>query len=235
MFFLSTSISCQPDPNQILTEFAEKVDIVWLQHSGTLGYEQDDKVNLSLLMNQPKEALALIKILGIAGLHEKIDSIPSLDFLPNLVNLRLESSGIRDITAISNLQLRSIELSWNSITDEEVKPILNMESLEFIGLNGSNLRAIPDFSGLPKLRSLSLAESSIRSLDGIEVIKESLVLDISDCPYLVDINALKDVSLERLYISEDDYEMKFSDWFEKNLEYLMDKNPDFDFRVGYWE
>ena len=235
ILIINASVFGQSDPNIVLSSFAKKNNIIWVQHSGTLGYEQDDIVNFNKLMNQPLKSLALIKILGIVGLNNKMYKIPSLDFLPNLERLSLESSGIKDISAISNLSLRSINLSWNSITHEDLTPILSMESLEFIGLNGSLIKSIPDFSGLPKLRSLSLAESSITSLDGIEVIKEPLVLDISDCPNLADIDALKDVPLERLYISEKDLEGKFADWFEENLEYLKEKNPGFDFRVGYWE
>ena len=147
-----------------------------------------------------------------------------------LKTLQLEGLGIKRVDNLKNLIVSNLYLAVNPL--ESLEPIGMNQFIRTLDLSSTEVKRLPDMSGMKELKMLELLRSKIVSLDNIQTIPNSIDLNILECDELEDIDALRFAKIKRLYIGKDGINSiggqgdtkglydKNKDWFDKYLPQL---------------
>lgn len=124
---------------------------------------------------------------------------------PNLLYLDLEYGSLEDISALSQYpDLRGLVLTdCDDVND--YSPLMNLTSLESLGIQSSQLKSIDFIRQMPGLTSLSIEDTQVSSLSALEacpgLIQLSLVdnYEINDYSPVSALTQLTDLTLEMNY------------------------------------
>jgi len=211
----------EPDPiTEELNKCAESLSGEWLTEISAFSGIRIDGNRLQQLS---EEAKIYIKAIITRTATEKI---PDLSFLKSLEYLDVAGCGLKDISGIRGLTIKTLNLQEN--------PLMSFDAIsgcvELIDLDLSMIKTIkelPDLSQLKKLESIGLIESSIQTLDGVENIINLAELNILYCEKLLNIDALANSHIKTLIIDKKTYD-RFGVWFDANLATLKERNPGFE-------
>lgn len=145
---------------------------------------------------------------GVAVFSDNLKEVEVLRSIPRLKSLFLKGLQCDSVTFVENMEL--------------------LEEIVFSGL--VNVRSLPDFQKLSKLRVLKLDFSGFATLENVETIINPFVLSVWKCDSLEDINALKESRIKLLIIdkeSESSTYNRFSKWFDVYQGEIARKNPEF--------
>ncbi|MDE6516283.1 MAG: hypothetical protein K2L18_00315, partial [Acetatifactor sp.] len=137
------------------------------------------------------------------SLGSSVKSLNGLDLFPNLESLIIDVDDMSDVNAVVALkQLKSLTLEdADNISDFAV--FASMESLEELNIESENLKALEFLSRIPQLKSLSLADGKLLSLDGIEALEGLEKLSVKDCRELKNMDAITALTgLKELYLQK---------------------------------
>lgn len=130
-----------------------------------------------------------------------VDSLEGLEQFPNLETLYIDGYNLTDFGPLVNLSsLKSLTLeSCDGMTDFSIFHV--MTSLEELDINAENLKSLDFLSGMGNLKSLSLTDAGMLTLDGLEKQPQLETLKLEDCDNLKNMTALESLtSLKELYI-----------------------------------
>lgn len=144
-----------------------------------------------------------LKILIIEYCWE-ICNLPDLTQLRGLEELKIYLTNPKTFEALlpkpnfSNLHLQKLSLTW--LRDET--ELINLDTEELIITNSLGLTKLPDFSKTKNIKKLSLTDTRIESLKGIEDLKDLEILEINNALDLDNIDYInKCKKLKRIKIS----------------------------------
>ena len=115
--------------------------------------------------------------------------------------LYIDGYNLTDFGPLVNLSsLKSLTLeSCDGMTDFSIFHV--MTSLEELDINAENLKSLDFLSGMGNLKSLSLTDAGMLTLDGLEKQPQLETLKLEDCDNLKNMTALESLtSLKELYI-----------------------------------
>ncbi|MFW6306715.1 MAG: leucine-rich repeat domain-containing protein [Bacillota bacterium] len=132
--------------------------------------------------------------------NEKIYDFNPLSNLRNIEFLKLQSTGISDISILENLEnLKELLLHNNTIND--ITSLSNLENLEILGINKINVSDLSPLENLNKLTELHAGGNSIKDISILGELTNLVTLELSnnqiiDISTLSSLNSLKELDLE---------------------------------------
>lgn len=159
-----------------------------------------DPVLEALVMEQEKEYAE--DILAIEEWSAGVSDLSGIEYLTNLISLRLNDDMITDISPVSQLiLLNNLELARNNITDitplsslsalkivdvsgnsiTELSPLFELSNIEELRLSGPNITDVSFLSSFPNLIRLDLSGTSISDFSPIGAITQLEAVWMHDC------------------------------------------------------
>lgn len=130
----------------------------------------------------------------------QLNDISAVSELLNLEDLRINMTNLEDITPVSKLQLKTLVVTDNKISELN-SAIEGMETLERLDVENNKISDISSMSSLKNLRSTYLYNNNISDISpvlGLDKL-EALLINGNN---IDDISGLKDMNLKRLYVNE---------------------------------
>ncbi len=167
-----------------------------------------------------------------------IEDVPMIDGLENLKEVQFHAVGLKHVENLENLKVDILSLTINPL--ESIYSIGKNPYIKKLDLTSSQVRMLPDMSGMKNLRELVLLRTDITTLENIQTIPGPVDLNILECDYLVDIESLRLAKIGKLYISKDGVNSiggkhnkpglydRYKDWFDSQLLQLKTNNPEFE-------
>ncbi len=154
--------------------------------------------------------ISTLEVLDLTGCTNiTVKGLAALSNLHSLNTLSLGGTSLQGIESLQKLPLTNLTISHSPLSDETLKSISMLPSLNVLDLNGcSNITnsGLASLSNLRSLATLSLKESSINdnNLSSVGKLGSLSVLDLSGCSNLTDkgLEPLKSLKgLKDLYIA----------------------------------
>jgi Leucine-rich repeat (LRR) protein/fibronectin type 3 domain-containing protein len=114
-----------------------------------------------------------------------LSNLDGIQYLTNLATLDLVGNNITDLSPLKGLHLKSVNLSYNHISD--LTPLATMTSLKMLNLSHNDIVDISPLANLVNLTVLDLSSNKITNIAAISNLKNLQFLDLSS-------NAIKDVT-----------------------------------------
>ncbi|KAL1110070.1 hypothetical protein AAG570_014050 [Ranatra chinensis] len=150
-----------------------------------------------------------------------VDNITLLENLTMLERIYIPASKIDNITALSGLDLKYLDLTGNRVTD--LTPLQEMANLEVLLLDRQHPDYITDIAplkNLQKLRVLDLSHNKIADISALEFLDNITFLKLKD-NRVASIEALSGMKLEILDISINQVsDLSYLDGSKQTLAYL---------------
>ena len=135
------------------------------------------------------ESTPLLETLDLSQSSVSTIALETIDALPALRTLNLNSCGVSDVSNLKSLSgLQTLDLGSNSVTD--IAPLARCKGLQTLNLSGNGISDISPLTSLKQLQTLDLSYNSPTTLAPLAQCAELRRLDLSNCG-LIDISALK--------------------------------------------
>jgi hypothetical protein len=154
-----------------------------------------------------------------------VRDISMLRSLPDLQHVVLTDNKVEDLTPLQDLQLKSLYLARNNVTD--LSPLSQMNSLEQLFVDDNGITDISPISQLTSLQSLFAKQNTIVDIHPLSELRKLQFLDLSDnqivdCSPLMDLPPMQSLNLMGNPIGRERLKplrtrqplMRGSDWFQ---------------------
>jgi hypothetical protein len=159
-------------------------------------------------INQPNGPLLYgsVKTLdNLSAAERAITNLQGIQYLSNLIQLRLWGNQISDISPLSGLiNLEYLELLNNEISN--ISPLSGLTNLIFLELDGNEISDISPLSGLTNLETLSLSDNEIPNISPLSDLNNLKTLGLAQNKFSdSDISLLSGlINLEALNLSDNE-------------------------------
>jgi Leucine-rich repeat (LRR) protein len=212
----TNSIAQARTPDAEVASYAKERGGEW--DNGTLQGEQ--AALLTELNTLSLAARKLITHLAVSG--ASLEKAPNLQVLPSLIWLQLSDDGIRDISGLAGLGLKTLLLNENPLSD--INPISTCIELVYLNLSHTQVASLPDLSTLSNLTELNLLDTPLRDLKGIESVRSDFDLNVMGCDQLTKMDSLLLSKVKTLFIDKENYS-RLAGWFRVHDHQIKTRRP----------